>query len=276
MGLYAPAKMAALAAIVLLLITAVPGTAALAGEGMTSSRIYTTVRLNDLGGGHVEQHIIIADISNIPIAAGAFTLDLQKNDAPWAGLISPRNNYHNVSVNRQDGTPAECVLKESGGSVQLQIFSPDLLMTNWNTQFIVSYDVDRMISNNLLTSEFGFSGALSGPPMDECELTVLLPAGSHVTCASPGAAIAGSSVSWTGPDAYDVAIEYSRLPLPSLQVPLQYLFWGGLMLLALVWCFKPRRLIRWRNEADEMAYNSDLPVNTTRDVPDRGDGCDRE
>jgi hypothetical protein len=241
------AKAGALTALGVVILAVLASGSATAGSAVvTESSVYTDVRLDSSGGGHINQHILITNIAPEPIALGAMTLQLLKNDDPLAGVITPRNDYRNISVTRQDGTPVEYVLAETGGDVRLKVFSRDLLMTGWNCQFIVSYDVDPMISDNLVTKEFAYSSAITGTRPKESLMTVTLPEGSHVVYASPGASLQGVTLSWSGSAANAVSIEYASLPLPSSPVPLQYLFWGGLALVALAWSFKPRRLTLWR------------------------------
>lgn len=275
MRLNTPGAAAALALAAAIFLSAALSSTALAdGPVITGSATDTIVRLNGDGSGHVDQHMTITNVESSPIVVGTVTLDLLKNDALWSGLISPRDNYRNVTVTRDDGTPVEYNLTEQDGYEQLQIFSQDVLVTGWNSQFTVSYDVDDMVGDNLLTKEFGLSEGLDGTKAGDSRLTVVLPSGSHVTCASPGAVVQGSSVSWSGPAAGSVSLEYSGLPLPAAPVPLQYLFWGGLMVAAVVWCFKPRNLLWWRHDSQLANSDDRAGDNAAGGVPDRGDRLD--
>jgi hypothetical protein len=229
------------ASIVLLMLAFAAGEASSASPAMEAVSLDTSITLSLNGDGHVVQHIVVTDVSATPIAVGLICIRLPENAAFPGNVMGSRHNYTNITVQKQDGSPVEYNVSQDGNSLVLDIFCMDQLMEGWNTHFILAYDVGSMATNGILASQVAYASGVEGMSVNDSHVALNIPPGTRVTYTSAGASIDGKRIDWQDKDALSIYAEYTSLPIPGLPMPLQYGAWGGLALLSLIWCFKPRK-----------------------------------
>jgi hypothetical protein len=229
------------ACIVLLILAVAACEASADSPSMEAVSLDTSITLSANGDGHVVQYIIVTDVSPMPIAVGVIRIRLPENSGFPGNVLGSPHRYTNVSVQKQDGSPMEYGISPDGDSLVLDIFCRDSLMEGWNTHFILTYDVGSMAKNGIVTSEVSYASGVEGMSINDSHVTLNIPPGTRATYASPGASVDGEQIGWQGKDALGIYAEYTSLPIPGLPMPFQYAFWGGSVLLSLIWCFKPRK-----------------------------------
>jgi hypothetical protein len=226
------------ACIVLLMLAVAAGAASADSPSLEAVSLDTSIAISPNGDGHVIQHIVIKDLSTSPIAVGVVSIRLPGNGTFPGNLLGSPHGYTNITVRKQDGSPVEYYLIPGDDSLILDIFCREKLMEGWNTHFILTYDIGSIANGGILTSQVAYANGMEGMSINDSRVTLNIPPGTRATYTSPGATIDGERIIWRGKDALSIFAEYTSLPIPGLPIPFQYAFWGGSVLISLIWCFK--------------------------------------
>lgn len=195
---------------------------------------------------HVTRTLTIQNVIDKPLVPGFITLVLQKQSPqkigpvtiPFTNTVTPVR-VSNVKARLADGTNVtdiRVVEGENATTIQYGAWVP--IEPKGTVTVILEYDSPDIVEKGLLFNTVQYPFSSSSIPVEKATVEAKIN-GGQVTYSSEKPLRSADVYIWEKPglgmDSWNVALEYSLLPLPLLPFNGSLLFWGLLLLLCLAW-----------------------------------------
>ncbi len=219
-----------------------------AGQPLVVVETFSEDRVHlDIGDTtHVTRTLVIKNEIDRPIVPGIITLELQKQSPekigpvaiPFTTVVRPLK-VMNAKARMGDGTEIKDVkVTETNNSTIIQYGAWVPIEPKQTLTVILEYDSPDIVEKGLLFSTLEYPFTSSSIPVEKAIVETSIKNG-YVTYSSEKPTINGNAYVWEKPslgmDSWDVAIEYSILPLPLLPISGSTLLWGIILLACLAW-----------------------------------------
>ncbi|MGE5556913.1 MAG: hypothetical protein ACM3QV_00115 [Caulobacteraceae bacterium] len=203
---------------------------------------------------HVTRTLTIQNVVDKPLVPGQITLVLQKRSPhklgpipiPFTSEMTPVEVSY-VKARASDGsniTDLRIIHGENSTTIQYGAWMP--IEPKGTLTIVLEYDTPDIVERGILFNTLQYPFTSSSIPVEKAIVEVN-PGNNHVTYAKEKPLRSGDVYVWEKPrlgmDSWEVALEYSILPLPLLPFNGSVLFWGILLLLCLAWVIwtRPRK-----------------------------------